>query len=253
MRSGPWRSRRAGSITTVIATRLSRVPPFERGLTLGDFLVPIRLGERAAIWQRNLLMVLVGTGLMIVGAYVSFDLPSFAIGDIYVPANPYVPVSLQTLAALLVGATLGFRRGLSATSLYLLLGCIGLPVFALNSQGNHDSSLAKIASVVDGQIVLGTTGGYLIGFVVAAGLVGRLAELGWDRRLRGSIAAMVLGLVVVFAIGMTWLSIAANLDLSQTLLYGLWPFIPGEVIKLVIAAGLLPIGWRLVERRDHDL
>jgi biotin transport system substrate-specific component len=237
----------------VIATRLSRVPPFERGLTLGDFLVPIRFGERAAIWQRNLLMVLVGTGLMIVGAYVSFDLPSFAIADIYVPANPYVPVSLQTLTALFVGATLGFRRGLSATSLYLLLGCVGLPVFALNSQGNHDSSLAQILTVTDGHIELGTTGGYLIGFVIAAGLVGRLAELGWDRRLRGSIAAMVLGLIVVFLIGMTWLSIAADLDLSQTLLYGLWPFLPGEAIKLVIAAGLLPIGWRLVERRDHDL
>ena len=170
------------------------------------------------------------------------------------PANPYVPVSLQTLAALFVGATLGFRRGISAASLYLLLGCIGLPVFALNSQGTHESSLAKIVvRVTDGHLVLGTTGGYLIGFVIAAGLVGRLAELGWDRRLRGSIAAMVLGLVVVFSIGMTWLSIAANLDLSQTLLYGLWPFLPGEAVKLVIAAGLLPIGWRLVERRDHDL
>jgi biotin transport system substrate-specific component len=237
----------------VIATRLSRVPPFERGLTLGDFLVPIRLGERAASWQRNLLMVLVGTGLLIVGAYVSFDVPAFAIGDIYVPANPYVPVSLQTLAALVVGATLGFRRGVSASSLYLLLGIVGLPVFALNSAGTHDSSLAQIVSVQDGRIVLGTTGGYLIGFVLAAGLVGRLAELGWDRRLRGSIAAMITGLVVVFAVGMTWLSIAADLDLEDTLLYGLWPFIPGEVVKLLVAAGLLPIGWRLVARRDHDL
>lgn len=237
----------------MIATRLSRVPPFERGLTLGDFLVPIRLGERAAIWQRNLLMVLVGTGLMILGAYISFDMPSFAIGNIYVPANPYVPVSLQTLSALVVGATLGFRRGISATSLYLLLGCIGLPVFAINSHGTHESSFRQIASVADGHIVLGTTGGYLIGFVLAAGLVGRLAELGWDRRLRGSIAAMVLGLVVIFGLGMIWLSIAASLDLAQTLQYGLWPFLPGEAVKLLIAAGLLPIGWRLVERRDHDL
>jgi len=237
----------------VIATRLSRVPPFERGLTLGDFLVPIRVGERAAVWQRNLLMVLVGTGLMILGAYISFDMPSFAIGDIYVPANQYVPVSLQTLSALLVGATLGFRRGVSATSLYLLLGAIGLPVFAINSQGNHDSSVAQIATVTNGHIVLGATGGYLIGFVLAAGLVGRLAELGWDRRLRGSITAMVLGLVVVFGLGMVWLSTAASLTVSQTLQYGLWPFIPGEIIKLVIAAGLLPIGWRLVARRDHFL
>jgi biotin transport system substrate-specific component len=241
------------SITGVIATRLSRVPPFERGLTLGDFLVPIRLGERAAIWQRNLLMVLVGTALMIVGAYVSFDVPSFAIGDIYVPANPYVPVSLQTLSALLVGATLGTRRGFASTGLYLLLGCIGLPVFALNAQGTHESSFRQIAAVVDGQLVLGTTGGYLIGFVVAATLVGRLAELGWDRKLRGSVAAMVIGDVVIFAIGVTWLAIAASLSVSDAMLYGLWPFLPGEVVKLIVAAGLLPIGWRLVARRDHDL
>jgi biotin transport system substrate-specific component len=237
----------------VIATRLSRVPPFERGLTLGDFLVPIRLGERAAIWQRNLLMVLVGTALMIVGAYVSFDMPSFAIGDIYVPANPYVPVSLQTLSALLVGATLGARRGFASTGLYLLLGCVGLPVFALNAQGTHESSFRQIASVVDGHLVLGTTGGYLIGFVIAATLVGRLAELGWDRKLRGSIAAMVIGNVVIFTIGVTWLAIAASLSVSDALLYGLWPFLPGEVVKLIVAAGLLPIGWRLVARRDHDL
>jgi biotin transport system substrate-specific component len=237
----------------VIATRLSRVPPFERGLTLGDFLVPIRLGERAAIWQRNLLMVLVGTGLLIVGAYVSFDMPSFAIGDVYVPANPYVPVSLQTLSALLVGATLGARRGLASASLYLLLGMVGLPVFALNAQGTHESSFRHFASVVDGHLVLGTTGGYLIGFLIAATLVGRLAELGWDRKLRGSIAAMVIGLVVIFTIGVTWLAFAASLTVQDALLYGLWPFLPGEVVKLIVAAGLLPIGWRLVARRDHDL
>ena len=237
----------------MIATRLSRVPPFERGLTLGDFLVPIRLGERAAIWQRNLLMVLVGTALMIVGAYVSFDVPALAIGDIYVPANPYVPVSLQTLSALLVGATLGARRGFASTSLYLLLGCIGLPVFALNAAGTHESSVRQIATVVDGQLVLGTTGGYLIGFVVAATLVGRLAELGWDRKLRGSIAAMIIGNVVIFTMGVTWLALAASLSVSDALLYGLWPFLPGEVVKLIVAAGLLPIGWRLVARRDHDL
>ncbi len=237
----------------MIATRLSRVPPFERGLTLGDFLVPIRLGERAAIWQRNLLMVLVGTALMIVGAYVSFDVPALAIGDIYVPANPYVPVSLQTLSALLVGATLGARRGFASTGLYLLLGCIGLPVFALNAAGTHESSFRQIATVVDGQLVLGTTGGYLIGFVIAATLVGRLAELGWDRKLRGSIAAMVIGNVVIFTIGVTWLALAASLSVTDALLYGLWPFLPGEVVKLIVAAGLLPIGWRLVARRDHDL
>ncbi|MEZ4597890.1 MAG: biotin transporter BioY [Chloroflexota bacterium] len=238
----------------MIATRLSRVPPFERGLTLGDFLVPIRLGERAAIWQRNLLMVLVGTALLIVGAYVSFDVPAFAIGDVYVPANPYVPVSLQTLAALLVGATLGARRGLASTGLYLLLGCVGLPVFALNAAGTHESSYRQIASVVDGHLVLGTTGCYLIGFLVAAAaFVGRLAELSWTASCVGSVAAMVIGLVVIFAIGVTWLAVAASLSVQDALLCRLWPFLPGEAVKVLVAAGLLPIGWRLVARRDHDL
>ena len=64
---------------------------------------------------------------------------------------------------------------------------------------------------------------------------------------------MVIGLVVIFAIGVTWLAVAASLSVQDALLYGLWPFIPGEVVKLVVAAGLLPIGWRLVARRDHDL
>jgi biotin transport system substrate-specific component len=237
----------------VIAARLSRVPPFERGLTLGDFMVPIRLGERAAIWQRNLLMILVGTGLIVAGAYVSLNIPSVAIGSVYVPSDPYVPVSLQTFSVLFAGALLGSRRGLAATGLYLLLGCIGLPVFAVNAQGVHASGMATIISVSGGHIVLGTTGGYLLGFLFASVVVGRLAELGWDRHMRGAVAAMVLGSVAIYAIGLPWLAISASLSVSDTLLYGLWPFLVGDVIKLVVAAGLLPLGWRLIARRDHDL
>jgi biotin transport system substrate-specific component len=237
----------------VIATRLSRVPPFERGLTLGDFLVPIRLGERAAIWQRNLLMILVGTALIVVGAYISFPIPSVSLGNVYVPANPYVPFSLQTFSVLFVGATLGFRRGVASTGLYLLLGCIGLPVFAVNADGVHASGVGTIATLQNGQVVLGATGGYLIGFVVASGVVGRLAELGWDRSLRGALSAMFVGSVVIYLIGLPWLAIAVPLDLANTLRFGLWPFIPGDVIKMVVAAGLLPVGWRLVSRRPHDL
>ena len=237
----------------MIATRLSRVPPFERGLTLGDFLVPIRLGERAAIWQRNLLMILVGTALIVLGAYISFPIPSVSLGNVYVPANPYVPFSLQTFSVLFVGATLGFRRGVASTGLYLLLGCIGLPVFAVNADGVHASGIGTIASIQDGQVVLGATGGYLIGFVVAAAVVGRLAELGWDRSLRGALAAMFVGSVVIYLIGLPWLAIAVPLNLENTLRFGLWPFIPGDIIKMVVAAGLLPVGWRLVSRRPHDL
>ncbi len=161
---------------------------------------------------------------MIVGAYVSFDVPAIALGDVYVPANPYVPVSLQTLAALLVGATLGARRGFASTGLYLLLGAIGCPC----SRSTRREPTNR-ASTVSARSLTATWSwaprGYLIGFMVAAVLVGRLAELGWDRRLRGSIAAMVMGLVVIFAIGITWLAIAASLSVTDALLYGLWPFL----------------------------
>lgn len=238
----------------MIATRLSRVPPFERGLTLGDFLVPIRLGERAAAWQRNVALIIVGAALITLGAYVSFNVPQFALGNFYAPANPYVPFSLQTFGVLFVGATLGFRRGLAATLLYLLIGAVGLPVFALDAAtGRHASGLATIATIRDGGLVLGATGGYLVGFVLAAGAVGRLAELGWDRNLRGSIAAMLFGSVLIYAVGIPWLAMAAHLDVSTTLQFGLWPFLPGDLVKLLVAAGLLPVGWRLVSRRPHDL
>lgn len=236
----------------MIAARLSRVPPLERGLTLGDFLVPIRLGERAAAWQRNLLLVVAGTALIVAGAWISFELPAIALGNVYVPANPYVPVTLQTFSVLFVGALLGARRGVASTGLYLALGAIGLPVFAVKSDGTR-SGLDTIIGTEGGQLVLGTTGGYLIGFLLAAAVVGRLAELGWDRRLRGSVAAMLIGSIVIYAVGLPWLAIAANLSVADTLLYGLYPFIPGDILKLLLAAGLLPVGWRLVARRDHDL
>jgi biotin transport system substrate-specific component len=237
----------------VIATRLSRVPPFERGLTLGDFLVPIRLGERAAVWQRNALMIVVGALFITLGAYVSFNVPQIAIGNIYVPANPYVPFSLQTFGVLFVGATLGFRRGVAATLLYLLLGAIGLPVFALDARtGTHAAGLGTIIGTREGQIVLGATGGYLFGFLLASGIVGRLAELGWDRNLRGSVAAMLIASAAIYLVGLPWLAVAAHLDIATTLEFGLWPFIPGDIVKLLVAAGLLPIGWRLVSRRPPD-
>jgi biotin transport system substrate-specific component len=236
----------------VVAARLTRIPPFERGLTLGDFFVPIRFGERAATWQRNALMVLIGTLLIVIGAWISFSIPQLAIGNVYVPANPYVPFSLQTFSVLFVGATLGFRRGVASTSLYLLLGCIGLPVFAVDANGVHASGVDTIASIENGHLVLGATGGYLVGFVVASGLVGRLAELGWDRSFRGSVAMMVIGSAAIYLIGLPWLAFAFGLTVSQALQFGLWPFVPGDVVKLLVAAATLPIGWRVVSRRPPD-
>ena len=227
----------------MIATRWARVPPFERGITLGDFLVPIRFGERAAAWQRNLLMILVGTLLIILGARISF----------YLPGNPFVPVTLQTFGVLFGGALLGFRRALAAVGLYLVLGIVGLPVFALDAEtGAYRSGLGTILTIGGGAFALAPTGGYLVGFLLAGGLVGRLAELGWDRKIGGAIGAMVLGNAVIYLVGVPWLMASLGVDLQTGLEYGLWPFVPGDVVKVAIAAGLLPLGWWLVRRRSHE-
>jgi len=219
------------------------VPPLERGLTLGDFLVPIRLGERAALWQRNLLMITVGTLLIILGARVSF----------YLPGNPFVPVTLQTFGILFGGALLGMRRSLASVGLYLLLGIVGLPVFALDaSTGAYRSGIDTIISVSGGPVVLGATGGYLVGFLLAGGLVGRLAELGCDRHIGGSLGAMILGNAAIYVIGVPWLMFATGQSLQWALDNGAWPFLIGDAIKLAFAAALLPAGWWLVKRRSQE-
>jgi biotin transport system substrate-specific component len=227
----------------VVATRFVRVPPFERGLTLGDFLVPIRVGERAASWQRHVLMIAVGTMLIVLGARISF----------YVPPNFDVPVTLQTFGVLFGSALLGFRRALLSVSLYLVLGIIGLPVFALDAQtGLYRSGLGTIFSIGGGHFGLAPTGGYLVGFLIAAGLVGRLAELGWDRHIGGSLGAMALGNAVVYVIGVPWLMLSRSMDVATGLQFGLYPFVIGDILKLAVAAGLLPVGWWVVNRRSSE-
>jgi biotin transport system substrate-specific component len=220
----------------MIATRLARVPPLERGITLGDFLVPIRLGERATAWQRHLLMIAAGTLLIALSAQVVIPLP-------FTP----VPITGQTFGVLFVGALLGFRRALLTVGLYLLIGVLGAPVYA-----ELGSGIGKFGTLTDGVLALAPTGGYLVGFLFAGGLVGRLAELGWDRHIGGSIGAMVIGNIVIYAFGLPWLMAALNVDLAKGLDYGLWPFILGDAIKLLLAAGLLPAGWWLVRRRSAE-
>ena len=223
-------------------TRWTRVPPFERGITLGDFLVPIRVGERAATWQRDVLMVVIGTLLIVLGARISF----------YLPGNPFVPVTLQTFGVLFGGALLGFRRGVFSVVLYLLLGAVGLPVFAYSATaGAYASGLGTIVSFSGGAIALGVTGGYLIGFLFASGVVGRLDELGWDRKIGGAVGAMLIGNAVIYLIGVPWLMAATNQNLQWALDHGFYPFIPGDIIKLAIAAGLLPLGWWVVRKRSN--
>ena len=219
------------------------MPPFERGLTLGDFLVPIRLGERAASWQRHLLMIVVGTLLIIIGARISF----------YLPGNPFVPVTLQTFGVLFGGALLGFRRSLLSVGLYLVLGIVGLPVFAYSqATGQYPTGLSTFVSFSEGVLTLGIRGGYLIGFLLAGGIVGRLAELGWDRHIGGSVAAMVIGNLAIYAVGVPWLMAATGQNLAWGLENGFFPFLVGDALKLAVAAGLLPAGWWLVNRRSSE-
>jgi biotin transport system substrate-specific component len=149
------------------------------------------------------------------------------------PFTP-VPVTGQTLGVLLVGASLGSAFGGLSLVLYLAQGALGLPFFAGGASG---LDLLRTTSA---------TGGYLVGFVAAALVVGALADRGWDRDLRGSIAAMFLGELVLYVIAIPWLMHAVGVGLDRALVLGLAPFVVGDALKLLVAAGALPAAWRLV-------
>ncbi len=221
---------------TLAASRLNRLPAEERGITIGDFLVPIRLGERMSSRARHLALIAAGALFIYLSALIV----------IVLPGTP-VPITGQTLGVVVVGGALGFRRGFLATLLYVAIGVVGFPAFA-----EHKGGLAVIGSIQDGRLVLGATGGYLIGFVLASAIVGRLAELGWDRHLGGSIAAMLIGSVAIYAIGLPWLMAAAGFTVAETIDKGLLPFIPGDALKLAIAAGIFPFAWWVVGRRPGE-
>ena len=195
--------------------------------TIADSLV---LGRAARFRAAFAVASVVAGSLLIAGlAQVSIRLP-------FTP----VPITGQTLGVLLVGASLGPFLGTAAVGLYLLEGAIGLPFFA---GGERGVSVLGAASA---------TGGYLWGFVLASTLVGWLARQGWDRSIRSSIGAMFLGEVVIYAVGVPWLMAAVDLPLSQGLEKGLYPFVIGDTIKLLVAAGVLPALWKLLRRYLPD-
>jgi len=206
---------------------IDRARAGERGITIGDFLVPIRISERLNARVRHLALILAGTLLIALGAQVSY----------VIPGNP-VPITGQTFGVLVAGGALGFRRGIASAGLYVLLGMIGLPLFALGKTG------------ID--VILGATGGYLIGFILAAAIVGRLAELGWDRNVMGSVGAMLLGSAAIYLIGVPWVAVVTQHDLAWGIQNGLSPFILGDTIKLALAAGAFPVAWWVVGRRPGD-
>lgn len=165
----------------------------------------------------------VSTALVLGGALLTAG-----AAQLSVPIWP-VPITGQTLAVLLVGSALGARRGALSMLVYALLGVVGLPVFADGSAGIG--------------VLVGPSGGYIVGFVAAAALVGWVAERFGDRPLRNALLSFALGTVVTFVAGMAWLAVALGLDLQQTLQYGLYPFVLGGVVKTLIGAGVISLGW----------
>jgi biotin transport system substrate-specific component len=209
------------------STRLSRLPADQRDVTIADFLVPIRLGERMSTRLRNGALVLLGALVIYLSARVSIP----------VPGSP-VPVTGQTFGVLLVGGALGFRRGLAGVALYVAIGLVGLPFFA-EGQGGVS-------------VILGARGGYIVGFLLAGAIVGRLAELGWDRRIAGAVGAMLIGNVVIYLVGVPWLMAVAHFDLGTGIAKGLTPFLIGDAVKLVLAAAAFPVAWWVVGRRPGE-
>jgi biotin transport system substrate-specific component len=183
---------------------------------------------RLAVFPRGGLLVdaalvVAGTALVAAAAQISVKLP-------FTP----VPITGQTFAVLLVGASLGAARGAASLGLYFLLGIVGAPIYA-----HHDSGWNVITSA---------SGGYIVGFILAAAVTGWLAERRWDRRFSSSIGAMLTGNVIIYLVGLPWLAVVLDTNLEKTLEYGLYPFVPGDIFKLYLAAVALPAAWLGVQR-----
>jgi biotin transport system substrate-specific component len=170
------------------------------------------------------------------------------LAQIAIPLWP-IPITGQTFAVLFVGATLGVTRAVLSMVLYIVVGLLGLPVFAPQANGSHITGLAAL---------LGPTGGYLVGFVLAAAFVGWLAQREWDRKWLRTLIAFVGGTLVIYAIGLPWLYIAlTNLHvpntLQATLSGGLYPFLIGDSLKAIFAAVLLPVVWHFAGAKKKSV
>lgn len=181
----------------------------------------------SAIWTgaarqpllRQAVLALVGTLLLTVSA------------KIQVPFWP-VPMTMQTFAVLVIGMAYGPRLGAATVVLYLTEGVFGLPVFA--------------GAVAGPAYMAGPTGGYLVGFVVSAFVVGLLARRGWDRQLLSGLAAMVIGTAIILGSGYVWLAVL--IGPAKAFAAGVLPFLPAAALKIGLAAALLVASWRVVER-----
>lgn len=161
----------------------------------------------------------------------NFLLAACAYISVTLPFSP-VPVTGQTFGVLIIAMALGRMRGTAVVLAYLIEGVMGLPVFAGGSSG-----LVKF---------IGPTGGYLIGFLGASYVIGSLADKGWDKGYLKSVFCMVIGTVIIFVTGLLWLS--RFVPAENTLTMGLYPFIPGAIIKISLASVILPSIWKFIHR-----
>ncbi len=179
---------------------------------LGDYI--------ASTKAANIALVLGGSAFVGISAQVVIPLP-------FTP----VPLTLQTFAVLLVGAALGTWRGVASMVVYAAAGTAGVPWFSAGSSGWSGASY-----------------GYILGFILAAGIVGRLAERGATRTPVRTAGLMVLGNAVIYAVGVSYLKFAIDASWAMALSLGMIPFLLGDALKIALAAGLFPATWKLVNR-----
>lgn len=177
------------------------------------------LGQRAGLMRR---LALVAAGSLLLWASAKLQVPFYP-----------VPITLQTLVVLGLGMAVGRRLAAATLALYLFEGLIGLPVFA----GTPEKGIGLA-------YMMGPTGGYLLGYLAAAALVGWLATRGWGRNALTTIGAMLIGNAVIYALGIVWLGTLMGWD-KPVLEWGLYPFVLGDLFKIGLAAALLPGAWRL--------
>jgi biotin transport system substrate-specific component len=172
---------------------------------------------------RDIALVVGGAALTGLAAQVS----------IHTPLSP-VPFTLQTLAVLVVGASLGSVRGVASILVYMLAGLAGVPWFA-----SHTSGWA------------GPSFGYILGFVLSAGVVGALAKRGADRHILSTVALMVAGTALIYLVGTIWLAADLNIGAGEAIKLGVRPFLATDAIKIALAALAFPAAWRLARRTQH--
>ena len=170
-----------------------------------------------------------------VGLVFVFSLFIAAAAQFAIHIGP-IPITGQSFAVLLTGALLGSRLGAAAVIAYLIEGAVGLPFFAPGGP----PGIARF---------LGPTGGYLVAFPAAAYVTGAFAEHGWDKKYLSAVAAMAIGSLIILFGGLVWFSVSTTTPLDDAFKISVWRFLPGDVIKIALAAAVLPTGWALLKRK----